>query len=303
MSAARAGHSRSSRWVERYLEYLVVEKGLAAGTIEAYRTDLARLARALGGARGMQETRREDLLLVLREMRLAGLSPRSVARFRAAVRGFFTYLMAEGVLRKDPSAQLEAPRAWRALPRVLSAEQVAELLAAPDRSAPGGARDAAMLELLYATGLRVSELVGLRVGDLHLDAGFLRCVGKGRKERVVPLGGEAEQALEAYLAQARSLLLRQQRSDLLFVNARGGRLSRQGFWKILRRYGLQAGIAVALSPHMVRHSFATHLLENGADLRAVQLMLGHADISTTQIYTHVNRERLRRLYRDFHPRA
>jgi integrase/recombinase XerD len=294
---------RTSPWIERYLDYLAVERGLAAGTIQAYRTDLERLARELGARRQVQQARREDLLRVWRAMRLAGRSPRSVARFRAAVRGFFGYLMTEGVLARDPSAKLEAPRAWRALPRVISAEQVAALLSAPDRATSAGARDAAMLELLYATGLRVSELVGLRLGDLQLDAGFLRCMGKGSKERVVPYGEQAQAALAHYMAGSRAALLRGRRSERLFLNARGGSLSRQGFWKLLKRHARAAGIGVPLSPHVVRHSFATHLLENGADLRAVQLMLGHADISTTQIYTHVNRQRLRRLYRDFHPRA
>ncbi len=177
------------------------------------------------------------------------------------------------------------------------------MLAAPDRGEPGGLRDAAMLELLYATGLRVSELLGLRLGDLHLDAGYLRCTGKREKERVVPLGSQADAMVQRYLAEGRPALVGDKRSDWLFVNRRGGPMTRQGFWKILRAYGRKAGIRTPLSPHVVRHSFATHLLENGADLRSVQVMLGHADISTTQIYTHVNRERLRRLYEDFHPRA
>jgi integrase/recombinase XerD len=220
-----------------------------------------------------------------------------------AVRGFFAYLLAEGVLAEDPSAHLDSPRVWRSLPKVLSFAEVEALLAAPDRSDPRGSRNAAMLEVLYATGLRVSELVQLRLGDLHLDAGYLRCWGKGSKERVVPLGSEADAALQSYLAEGRPALLQGKRTDYLFVNPRGGAMTRQGFWKVIKNYGKQAGIKTALSPHVVRHSFATHLLENGADLRAVQIMLGHADISTTQIYTHVNRERLRRIYDDFHPRA
>jgi integrase/recombinase XerD len=186
---------------------------------------------------------------------------------------------------------------------VLDGRDVLRLLAAPDRTAPRGVRDAAMLELLYATGLRVSELCALEVGDLHLDAGYLRCLGKGSKERVVPLGAEASAAVRDYLAEARPLLLEGARSDALFVTARGVPLTRQAFWKLIKSYGRQAGIGSALSPHVMRHSFATHLLENGADLRVVQMLLGHADISTTQIYTHVNRERLKRLYRSFHPRA
>jgi integrase/recombinase XerD len=226
-----------------------------------------------------------------------------VARWIVAVRGFFAHLVAAGVVAEDPTAHLDAPRLWRSLPKVLGFPEVEALLAAADRGTAYGLRDAAMLEVLYATGLRVSELLRLRLGDLHLDAGYLRCWGKGSKERVVPLGGEADAVLQRYLAEGRPELLRGRRTEYLFVNARGGALSRQGFWKKIKRYGIAAGLATPLSPHVLRHSFATHLLENGADLRSVQIMLGHADISTTQIYTHVNRERLRRLYETFHPRA
>jgi integrase/recombinase XerD len=236
-------------------------------------------------------------------MRIEGSSPRSVARWLVAIRGFFSHLLAEEGIRADPSAHLDAPRVWRTLPKVLSFAEVEALLAAPDRGEPLGVRDAAMFEVLYATGLRVSELTGLRLGDLHLDAGYLRCLGKGSKERVVPLGAEADAALQRYLAEGRPALLRARRSDILFVNHRGEPLTRQGMWKILKAYGTNAGIRARLSPHTVRHSFATHLLEHGADLRSLQMLLGHADISTTQIYTHVNRERLKRLYKDFHPRA
>jgi len=297
-----SGRRGADPWLGRYLDYLSAEKGLAPNTIAAYRSDLSRLARSLG-ARRLERAREEDLLRALRHMRLAGSSPRSVARWVVAVRGFFSHLHAEGAIRDDPSANLDAPRTWRPLPKTLTAGEVEALLAAPDARTPRGSRDAAMLEVLYATGLRVSELVGLRLGDLHLDACYLRCWGKGNKERVVPLGGEAEAKLQRYLAEARPALLRGRRTDVLFVNHRGGALTRQGFWKILKRYGASAGIGAALSPHVVRHAFATHLLENGADLRSLQILLGHADISTTQIYTHVNRERLKRIYEDFHPRA
>jgi integrase/recombinase XerD len=286
-----------------YLDYLVVEKGLSANTIAAYRSDLNRLRKSLGPKRKLERATKEDLLKVLNQMRVEGRAPRSVARWIVAVKGFFAYMLEEGVLTRDPAAHLESPRIWRALPKVLSFAEVEALLAAPSRNEPRGLRDAAMMEVLYATGLRVSELLRLRLGDLHLDAGYLRCWGKGSKERVVPLGSEADATLQAYLANSRPELLGKKRTDYLFVNQRGGAISRQGFWKIVKRYGRQAGIRTPLSPHVVRHSFATHLLENGADLRAVQIMLGHADISTTQIYTHVNRERLRRLYEDFHPRA
>jgi len=290
-------------WLRRYLDHLAAERGLAPNSIAAYRRDLEGLVRALGERRSIEQARRQDLLRVLRTMRADGRSPRTVARWLAAVRGFFEYLVEEEAIREDPTSRLEAPRTFRTLPRVLSAEQVEALLGAPDRTRPGGLRDAAMLEVLYATGLRASELVGLRIGDLHLDAGYLRCLGKGSKERVVPLGGEADATLQEYLAIARPFLIRGRRSEILFVNHRGGPLTRQGFWKILKGHRRRAGIATPFSPHTLRHSFATHLLEHGADLRSVQILLGHADISTTQIYTHVHRERLRRLYDEFHPRA
>lgn len=297
MSRAKAGE-----WCNRYLDYLVVEKGLAANSVAAYKTDLNRLIRALGHGR-IEEASREDLEAVLHEMRLAGRSPRSVARWVVAMRGFFNYLVGEGRVEENPAAHLDAPKTWRSLPKVLDGKDVEALLGAPDRSSASGLRDVAMLEVLYATGLRVSELLGLKLGDLHLDAGYLRCWGKGDKERVVPLGSESEAAVQRYLANGRPQLLGERRSEFLFVNHRGGSFSRQGFWKRIKQYGVKANIRTSISPHVLRHSFATHLLENGADLRSVQLMLGHADISTTQIYTHVNRERLRRLYLDFHPRA
>ena len=290
-------------WLARYLDYLTAERGLAANTVEAYRRDLEALGRALGPKRRIEQARREDLLRILRKMRVERRSPRSIARWLAAVRGFFRYLVAEEVATEDPTTHLELPRTWRTLPKVLSFSEVENLLTTPDRSSATGLRDAAMLEVLYATGLRVSELIGLRLGDLHLDASYLRCLGKGQKERVVPLGGEADATLQAYLAGARPELLMGKRTNVLFVNRRVGSLTRQGFWKIIKTCARRAGIHTQLSPHTMRHSFATHLLENGADLRSVQAMLGHADISTTQIYTHINRERLRRLYDDHHPRG
>ena len=303
MSPATPTAAKPTGWFARYLDHLAVERGLAANTVAAYRRDLEALARRLGKGRRLEETRREDLLRHLRAMRLAGRSARSVARWLVAARRFFAYLVDEGVRTEDPTAHLDLPKAWRALPKVMSFEEVEALLAAPDRNEPLGLRDAAMLELLYATGLRVSELVSLRLGDVQFDAGYLRCMGKGAKERIVPMGAEADAALQAYVKRARPDLVGEARGDALFVNARGGSLTRQGFWKILKAHARRAGIRTGVSPHTVRHSFATHLLENGADLRSVQVMLGHADISTTQIYTHINRERLRRLYRDFHPRA
>jgi integrase/recombinase XerD len=285
-----------------WLDHLAAERGLARNSVAAYRRDLEALGRQLAD-RALDSAGEDDLLLALRRMRTAGRSPRSVARWLVAVRGFYAWLAQEGTIDDNPSARLEPPKTWKTLPKVLDGSDVLRLLEAPDRGDPRGARDAAMFEVLYATGLRVSELCGLRLQDLRLDAGYLRCVGKGEKERVVPLGAEASAALRAYLDGGRGTLLSGRRSDTVFVGRGGAALTRQGFWKLIKAHGRRAGIRAALSPHVVRHSFATHLLENGADLRAVQMLLGHADISTTQIYTHVNRERLRRLYRDFHPRA
>jgi integrase/recombinase XerD len=291
----------SEAHLDAWLDYLAAERGLSSNTLAAYRRDLVSLHHHAKVP--LSAVREAEMLAALRRMRSAGRSPRSVARWLVAVKGFYAWLSGEGGIDENPAARLQAPRLFRTLPKVLDGGDVERLMDAPDRSDPRGLRDAAMLEVLYATGLRVSELVGLRLGDLHLDAGYLRCVGKGAKERVVPLGGEASAALRSYLTGGRTALLAGPRSDVLFPGRSGAALTRQGFWKLLRDHARRAGIRAALSPHVVRHSFATHLLENGADLRAVQLLLGHADISTTQIYTHVNRERLKRLYRDFHPRA
>jgi integrase/recombinase XerD len=291
----------SEAHLDAWLDYLAAERGLSSNTLAAYRRDLESLHHHAKVP--LSAVREAEMLAALRRMRSAGRSPRSVARWLVAVKGFYAWLSGEGGIDENPAARLQAPRLFRTLPKVLDGGDVERLMDAPDRSDPRGLRDAAMLEVLYATGLRVSELVGLRLGDLHLDAGYLRCVGKGAKERVVPLGGEASAALRSYLTGGRTALLAGPRSDVLFPGRSGAALTRQGFWKLLRDHARRAGIRAALSPHVVRHSFATHLLENGADLRAVQLLLGHADISTTQIYTHVNRERLKRLYRDFHPRA
>ncbi len=287
----------------RFLEHLAAERGLAPNTVAAYRRDLGLLGASLRKGAFPEQASRADILDALRRLRLDGRSPRSLARWVVAIRSFFAFLAHEGIVAEDPSARLDTPRIWRPLPRVLSFDEVERLLSSPSRAEPRELRDAAMMELLYATGLRVSELVGLRLRDLHSDAGTLRCFGKGSKERIVPIGAEADATVRDYLVRGRLALLGPRQSEFLFVGRRGRPLTRQGFWKLLRAYGKRAGIQSPLSPHGVRHSFATHLLENGADLRSVQLLLGHADISTTQIYTHVNRERLRRLYEDFHPRA
>lgn len=289
--------------LQEYLDHLTAERGLSGNTVDAYRRDLAILAREIGNRRKLADARQEDLLRVLRRMRADGRSPRSVARWIVAVRGFFSWLLARGRIESNPAEHVDSPKVWKRLPAVLTPEEVERLLATPDCKTPLGMRDAAMLEVLYAAGLRVSELIHLRFQDLHLDAGYLRCMGKGSKERIIPMGQEAEGALHRYLANGRPELLRDRKSDVLFVKRKGGAISRQGFWKLVKSHGRAAGIEKEFSPHTLRHSFATHLLENGADLRSVQAMLGHADISTTQIYTHINKERLKRLYDDFHPRA
>jgi len=231
------------------------------------------------------------------------ISPRSVARAIACVRGYFKFLLVEKSIEADPAEDLRAPRAWPALPKYLDLEEVDRLLAQPDPSTPRGTRDKALIELLYATGLRVTELLSLKAGDISLDAGYLTCIGKGDKQRIVPIGHAAADWVRRYVAEARPALLKGRKSNWLFVNAKGGtQLSRVGFWKVLKEYGIKAGVSRGLSPHVLRHSFATHLLDRGADLRAIQMMLGHADLSTTQIYTHVLEARLRAVYDKFHPR-
>jgi len=284
---------------------LRVERRLAAHTLESYARDLGALAEFAAGAdRGVDRLDRGDLEAFVRQQMANGLSPRSVARRVAAVRGFYRFLVLDRRLEHNPADDLQPPRAWPALPKLLSPAEVETLIAQPDVAAPLGLRDRAMIELLYATGLRVSELISVRFADLHLDELYLTCVGKGNKERLVPVGEQAAQWIERYRREARPQLVPgpPKARDAVFVNARGVRMTRVGFWKILKLYGRRANLRT-LSPHVVRHSFATHLLENGADLRAIQLMLGHADLSTTQIYTHVLESRLRSIYDRFHPRA
>jgi integrase/recombinase XerD len=292
------------RELELWLESLAAERGLSPRSVAAYRADLVRLGEWLA-ARGKPDLPAANgaaLAEHLRWLHRREISPRSIARALSAARGFYGWRVEEGLRADDPTATLAAPKRPRKLPSVLGEAEVTALLAAPDTAAPRGARDRAMLELLYATGLRVSELVGLRLPQLRLDSGFLVAFGKGSKERIVPVGESAAAWLRRYLAEVRPRWARG-RHDAVFVTARGGAMTRQAFWNLVKRYGRAAGIRQRLSPHVLRHSFATHLLEHGADLRAVQAMLGHADISTTEIYTHVHRERLRRIYDEHHPRA
>jgi integrase/recombinase XerD len=296
--------SRGSPVVDAYLDHLRVERRLASHTLESYARDLRALAAyAAGAGRAVESLDRPALEAFVREQRGRGLAPRSVARMVAAVRGFFRFLVLDRRLDSSPADDLHPPRAWPALPTFLSIEEVDTLIAQPDVTTTLGLRDRAMIELLYATGLRVSELVGVRLADLHLDEQHLTCVGKGSKERLVPIGDQAADWIRRYAAQSRRELLKGRAAPRLFVNARGGPLSRVGFWKILKQHARTASLPRTLSPHVLRHSFATHLLERGADLRAIQLMLGHADLSTTQIYTHVLEARLRSVYDRFHPRA
>ncbi len=286
-----------------FFHYLEVERGLSANTLAAYRRDLGKLeAFARSDERELVELGPSEIRGFLRQLHRQGISHRSIARTLSAVRGFYRFAAAEGLVASDPTEQIEAARVPRSLPRYLSLEEVDRLLAAPETKSPAGLRDRTMLETLYATGLRVSELVSLRVDDLHLDPGYVRCLGKGRKERIVPIGRTASRWLQRYLARGRARLSNRP-SHWLFPSRLGGRMTRQRFWQILRDCGRKSGIRRRLSPHVVRHSFATHLLERGADLRSLQLMLGHSDIGTTQIYTHVTGERLRRIYDEFHPRA
>ncbi len=289
---------------EDFLHYLTVERGVAKNTVLAYGGDLLKFARFLRGkGRTPRQVRQGEINEFARRLSGQGLSPKSIARALNAVKMFYRFLVMEKIVAEDPTADIRSPRTWKTLPRCLTLEEVDHLLNAPDPSTALGSRDLAMVELLYSTGLRVSELISLRARDLNLDGGYLRCVGKGSKERLVPMGRTASQRLRAYLESGRPALSRGVSPSALFLNSRGGPMSRQGFWKILKKYGRSVGLRGKLSPHVLRHSFATHLLERGADLRSVQLMLGHADISTTQVYTHLNRERLRKIYKDFHPRA
>ena len=293
-----AGHH-----LHNYLAHLAVERNLSPRTIESYHRDLVQFIAWLDEQPiALREVERTTLRNYLGSRRDQGLSARSAARALSALRSFFRFLVSTQVQTVDPTADLRSPSLWQTVPHVLRADEIDALLASPDTSTTLGLRDRAMLETLYATGLRVSELVGLTTERVRLDPGYVRVIGKGRKERLVPLGESAVSWIDDYLERARPELNKQHASEL-FLNHRGGALTRQGFWKILRGHAVRAEISSPLSPHIVRHSFATHLVENGADLRAVQMMLGHASLTTTEIYTHVARERLRRLYDEKHPRA
>ena len=287
--------------VQSFLNFCRVEKGLAANSICSYRLDLARLSATIPGP--AKDLDADDLNAYIESLYGAKLSPRSIARHVTTLRNFYRFLIADGVLERDPTELLQPPKQWTTLPKYLNREEIESLLVAPPGDKPMGLRDRAMLELLYAAGLRVSELCGLPVSAVEREMGVLRVTGKGNRQRLVPFGQPAAEALDRYLQFGRPLLLKGRASRALFVTARGTAMSRQTFWRLLRTWGLKAGIQRRLTPHVIRHSFATHLVEGGADLRSVQVMLGHADISTTQVYTHVAQRRLRETITQHHPRA
>ena len=291
--------------IDQYLNFLLVEKGLSDRTLESYSSDIVRYREFLRRNR-VRQISEADTALILRHLialRNDGLSSRSRARHLVSIRGFYRFMVQEKMLRQDPARMVDLPKTSLKLPDVLSVEEVSQLLEAPDSGKPLGARDCAMLELLYASGLRVSELVNLKLQDVNLEAGFVRVFGKGSKERVVPIGQHATDKIQSYIAGYRSRLLKGRASSYLFVARAARPITRQGFWKRLRKHAASANLPKKVTPHSLRHSFASHLLEGGADLRAVQIMLGHVDIATTQIYTHVARQQLKILHERFHPRG
>jgi integrase/recombinase XerD len=286
-----------------FLEFLSVEKGLSSNTIQSYARDLVKLFRFLRKERASwMKADEEGLVRFIHHQSRAGLSPRSMARLISSIKSFYNFLVLDGMIKKNPAVNLSSPKTWLALPKFLTVKEVESLLGQPDEENVRGVRDKAMLELLYATGLRVSELIALRAKNVNLEDGFLLCVGKGGKERIVPIGNSAAKAVRRYLEESRDKFIKES-SEYLFLSQRGNAFTRQGFWKLLKGYAKKAGLVQKISPHVLRHSFATHLLERGADLRSVQMMLGHSQITTTQVYTHVSRMRLRRVYDKYHPRA
>ena len=292
-------------FIDQFLNYLLVEKGLSQKTLEAYSRDIIRYRDFLAENKATAFSE-EDTPFILKHLimlRESGLGARSRARHLVAIRGLYRFLHQEKILRSNPAKLIDLPKTSLKLPHVLSMAEIELLLEAPDIRKPQGIRDAAMLEVLYAAGLRVSELINLKLQDINLEAGFVRVLGKGSKERIVPIGMHAKEKIDRYLKQARTLSLKQTSSPYLFIARAGKPMTRQGFWKLLRRHATKAGLTKKITPHSLRHSFASHLLEGGADLRAVQVMLGHVDISTTQIYTHVSREHLKKLHKKFHPRG
>lgn len=293
--------------LQDFIHFMIVEKGLSQNTVKAYERDLVNYlsyVQKILNINSFNEITRMHIIQFLGQIKGEGKSSRTLARHIASIRSFHQFLLREKAVGHDPTVHIETPQLDKNLPKVLSVNDVQSLLEAPDLSTLFGIRDKAMLELLYGTGTRISELLDLNLDDIHLSIGFVKCRGKGNKERIIPIGTEATKAMERYLKEARPKLRKDKnKTDALFLNHHGNRLTRQGFWKNLKKLALKADIKKELTPHTLRHSFATHLLENGADLRAVQEMLGHADISTTQIYTHVSKSRLKDVYKQYHPRA
>lgn len=288
--------------VQNFIDYLSIEKRHSKNTVDGYRRDLLRFIKGLKG-KAVESVTPSDFRIFLLKLGEEGLSARSQARCLSSLKSFYRFLESENLIQENPLETIESPRLWRKLPNIMSLRDVESLLACPVENKAHGVRDKAMLEVLYACGLRASELVSLKVSDLNLEVGYLKTFGKGNKERLIPLGEKARSALNNYLGNARSALLKGKNSHDLFLNRRGQRMTRQGFWKIIKAYARQANIKVQVSPHTLRHAFATHLLERGADLRSVQQMLGHADISTTQIYTHILQQQMKDIFDKFHPRA
>ena len=291
--------------IEEFLNYLAVERGLADNTLLAYRRDLGKYAAFLQArkAASLEAVQRQDIRDHILALKKSGLAVTSICRNLAAIRMFHRHLLREGLAGKDPTALVETPKTWTKVPEVLSQEEIERMIRAVKGRGWQPVRDRAILELFYASGMRVSELANLRLDHINFEVGYIRCVGKGRKERIVPVGKTARRAIQDYCEQARPLLLKSRMSADVFLSRLGRKLSRQSMWKLIQGYARKAGIKRAIKPHTLRHTFATHLLEHGADLRSVQEMLGHADISTTQIYTHVDRERLKTVHKQFHPRG
>ena len=291
--------------LDSFLTYLTIEKGLSKNTLESYGRDVRKFLLFLeeGQIKTIQEIKYENILDFLSHFKKQGFSDTTTVRTIVSIKQFFKYLLLEKIIKEDPTSQIRTPKMKKSIPGVISLEDVERVLASPNESTPEGIRDLAMLEVLYATGIRVSELIWLKLNDVNFEMGFVIVYGKGSKERIVPIGGQAQEKLRTYMELSRPLLLKSRDSKELFVTRRAKAMTRQGFWKLIKNYALKAGITKQISPHTMRHSFATHLLERGADLRTIQIMLGHSDISTTQIYTHVENERLKEIHKKYHPRS
>jgi integrase/recombinase XerD len=291
--------------LDSFLTYLTIEKGLSKNTLESYGRDVRKFLLFLeeGQIKTIQEIKYENILDFLSHFKKQGFSDTTTVRTIVSIKQFFKYLLLEKIIKEDPTSQIRTPKMKKSIPGVISLEDVERVLASPNESTPEGIRDLAMLEVLYATGIRVSELIWLKLNEVNFEMGFVIVYGKGSKERIVPIGGQAQEKLRTYMELSRPLLLKSRDSKELFVTRRAKAMTRQGFWKLIKNYALKAGITKQISPHTMRHSFATHLLERGADLRTIQIMLGHSDISTTQIYTHVENERLKEIHKKYHPRS